>query len=185
MYETWGEVGSESIKLSETKRNVPHDTKIVYAYRYGMYHRNFVEHLYNDPKMLELLAWSHSTQSPDEFFYATALASSPYNATLWHNNYKYASWGHCCTKYIKTGGHPCILGTCDMPLFERIEHFFVNKIDAAIDPEFVPKMSAILHERERIERETGKCRRVPLVETRIWKQPDSRGWLTVDRSHVP
>jgi hypothetical protein len=169
-------VGHESIKLSETKRNLPRDIKIVYAYRYGMYHRSFIEYLYNDPKMLEFLAWSHSTQSPDEYFYASALASSPFNASLWHNNYKYASWGNCCTKYIKTDGHPCVLGTCDLPLLERIEHFFINKIDHELDKDFVPTMSSILKEREAAERRTGKCRRVPLVETRIWKQPHSQSW---------
>ena len=163
--------------ISSAQRNPPPHIHFKPGYRYVMLHKSFVDgYLFRAPEALELLAYSKASQSPDEFFLTSLLYSSPFRDTMWNNNYKFATWSSCCTGYIKTEGHPCVLGACNIPALAKVEHLFVNKIDSEWDDTFVDEMKKVLCEREEQELSTGKCNRIPLVETRTQTNPDYRSW---------
>ena len=61
----------EPIKTGRKNPPTPHGLTIVRGSAYGSFSRPFVEFMLSDQRARDLLNWSRSTYSPDEFYWAT------------------------------------------------------------------------------------------------------------------
>lgn len=163
---TWAELSTQVVQVNEAHRDGPPNLELRWGQHYVMLHRDMVEWMFDDVRILHLLAWLQNTMSPDEMFYATVVHNSPYNTPdrlFTQNNFKYATWEKCCTGYELTAGHPCVLGVCDLPKLATLNHLWVTKIDAEYDPNLSPALKQILQKRTEEEDTTRKVKRIPLV----------------------
>lgn len=162
---TWAELSSQVVQVNEAWREGPPNLELRWGQHYVMLHRDMVEWMFDDVRILHLLSWLQNTMSPDEMFYATVVHNSPYNTSdrlFTHNNFKYATWEKCCTGYELTAGHPCVLGVCDLPKLSTLNHLWVTKIDSTYDPNLAPALKQILQKRTEEEEATKKVKRIPL-----------------------
>eukprot|EP01126_Amoeba_proteus_P039456 TRINITY_DN4160_c0_g1_i11.p1 TRINITY_DN4160_c0_g1~~TRINITY_DN4160_c0_g1_i11.p1 ORF type:complete len:154 (-),score=13.48 TRINITY_DN4160_c0_g1_i11:273-734(-) len=140
--------------------------KLRWGQHYSILHRDVVEWMFKQVEILHLLSWLQNTKSPDEMFYATMLYNSPYatpERLFTHNNFKYASWENCCSGSPLVGGHPCVLGICDLPILLETNHLWATKLDYELDASLAITLQLLLNERTALEDATKKVKRIPLI----------------------
>jgi len=59
------------VKSSIENPPPPHDIELVRGSAYGIFSREFVRFILEDRRVQDLLQWSRTTWSPDEFYWAT------------------------------------------------------------------------------------------------------------------
>ena len=117
--------------------------------------KQFCEHLFENPKMIELLAYMPGVKIPDELYFATAVSSSnEFRCTHVNSNFRFTAWGRsnlfdkvrCSlekeildkrgTRYLTGGSHPCILGMDEINNEAKVTTplaFFANKFDMELE----------------------------------------------------
>ncbi|XP_051893731.1 beta-1,3-galactosyl-O-glycosyl-glycoprotein beta-1,6-N-acetylglucosaminyltransferase-like [Pristis pectinata] len=142
-------------KMVQTKKvKKPSFTSIFSGSAYMVVSRPFVEHIFKDPKVKQLIEWSKDTYSPDEFIWATLQrmpgvpGSEPshpkYDVSDMRSVARLVKW-----KYFEgdmtrgkpypwcTGAHRrsvCIYGAGDLNWILQQHHLFANKFDIDVDP---------------------------------------------------
>jgi len=172
---SWSELLHEVVQVNDNSRIKPPTIQLKWGQHYVILHRDVVEWMFKNVEVLHLLGWVVNTKSPDEMFYATMLYHSPFmkkKLVFTRNNFKYATWDTCCSGSVLTEGHPCVMGTCDMPKLRELNHMWATKIDSSVDPELVPVLSKELEERSVKEKKMGKVRRIPLFPGQILDPPE-------------
>eukprot|EP01126_Amoeba_proteus_P051115 TRINITY_DN6091_c0_g1_i6.p1 TRINITY_DN6091_c0_g1~~TRINITY_DN6091_c0_g1_i6.p1 ORF type:complete len:223 (-),score=35.88 TRINITY_DN6091_c0_g1_i6:358-1026(-) len=167
---TWAELNQQVVQVTDIKRIQPPKLKLRWGQHYVILHRDVVEWMFQQGKIMHLLSWLQNTKSPDEMFYATMLYNSPYNTPerlFTHNNFKYATWENCCSGSPLSAGHPCILGLCDIYKLKDLNHLWATKMDSDFDSLLVPTLKKLLDARSLGETTTRQVKRIPLVPGQI------------------
>lgn len=189
---TWAEVKAGLVVVNKEARAVPTGVKLHYgsqytyvytiklSLNYSILHRNIVEWMLEDLRMLHLSYWLRNTKSPEDIFFVTAARSSPYKNTVFlYNNMKYVENGNCCTGFQPSRSTPCSLGVCDMEKYVLFFFFvyklsidksislFLSRVDSADDPNILTYVIERLSARERKEEQTGMVKRIPLVAGQV------------------
>lgn len=118
---------------------------------------SFVDALFTNPDMLNVLTYLRHTRVPDEVFFATAIMNSKeYRCTHLNTNLRYVNWGRSSAfqsmtckntgektneiygqKYLKGGSHPCILGMKDVRNIQEARNYrSARLIGQGVSPPF-------------------------------------------------
>ncbi|OXB63390.1 hypothetical protein ASZ78_004831 [Callipepla squamata] len=120
----------------------PHNLTLYFGSAYIAVTRPFVEFVLEDPRAIDLLAWSEDTYSPDEHFWVTlnripGVPGSMPNAS-WEGDLKAVKWidmedihGGCHGRYVRG---ICIYGTGDLKWLFNSTCMFANKFELRTYP---------------------------------------------------
>jgi hypothetical protein len=160
---TWAEVKAGLVVVNKEARAVPAGVKLHYGSQYSILHRNIVDWMLDDLRMIHL-SYLRNTKSPEDIFFVTAARNSPYKNTVFiFNNMKYVEYNHCCTGFQTSRSTPCSLGVCDMDRINASVSLFLSRVDSVDDPDILQYVVDLLSEREKREVETKLVKRIPLV----------------------
>ncbi|XP_051466593.1 N-acetyllactosaminide beta-1,6-N-acetylglucosaminyl-transferase [Apus apus] len=120
----------------------PHNLTIYFGSAYVAVTRPFVEFVLQDPRAIDLLAWSEDTYSPDEHFWVTlnripGVPGSMPKAS-WEGDLKAVKWidmeerhGGCHGHYVRG---ICVYGTGDLKWLFNSTCMFANKFELKTYP---------------------------------------------------
>ncbi|XP_052553769.1 N-acetyllactosaminide beta-1,6-N-acetylglucosaminyl-transferase isoform X2 [Tympanuchus pallidicinctus] len=120
----------------------PHNLTLYFGSAYIAVTRPFVEFVLQDPRAIDLLAWSEDTYSPDEHFWVTlnripGVPGSMPNAS-WEGELKAVKWidmedvhGGCHGHYVRG---ICVYGTGDLEWLLNSTCMFANKFELRTYP---------------------------------------------------
>jgi len=161
---TWAEVKAGLVVVNKEARAVPAGVKLHYGSQYSILHKNIVDWMLDDLRMIHLSYWLRNTKSPEDIYFVTAARNSPYkNSVFIFNNMKYVEYNHCCTGFQTSRSTPCSLGVCDMDRIKSSVTLFLSRVDSVDDPDILQYVIDELSAREKLEEETKLVKRIPLV----------------------
>uniref|UniRef100_G1MX24 Glucosaminyl (N-acetyl) transferase 2 (I blood group) n=1 Tax=Meleagris gallopavo TaxID=9103 RepID=G1MX24_MELGA len=162
------------------KARPPHNLTIYFGSAYIAVTRPFVEFVLQDPRAIDLLAWSEDTYSPDEHFWVTlnripGVPGSMPNAS-WEGDLKAVKWidmedvhGGCHGHYVRG---ICVYGTGDLEWLFNSTCMFANKFELRTYPLTVECLE--LRHRKRTLAQS---------EVQSWKLIDADFGLPVSSDH--
>ncbi|XP_078054251.1 beta-1,3-galactosyl-O-glycosyl-glycoprotein beta-1,6-N-acetylglucosaminyltransferase-like [Mustelus asterias] len=147
-------INGEMINTKVIKEPFSNETSIFSGNAYMVVSRQFVEYIFKDSKVRQLIEWSKDTYTPDEFIWATLQrmpgvpGSKPphpkYDVSDMNSVARLVKWQHLEGDVTKgkayplcTGSHlrcVCVYGAGDLNWILQQHHLFANKFDAEVDP---------------------------------------------------
>ncbi|XP_067390877.1 beta-1,3-galactosyl-O-glycosyl-glycoprotein beta-1,6-N-acetylglucosaminyltransferase 3 [Emydura macquarii macquarii] len=147
------EVGNSVIRTNTEKSPPPHGSPMFSGNAYIVVTRDFVQYLFENPTVQQLLEWSKDTYSPDEHIWATLHrmpgmpGSVPYNDKYELSDVnavvRLVKWGYLEGDVSKgapyppcTGAHQrsvCVYGMGDLHWMLQNHHLLANKFDPNVD----------------------------------------------------
>ena len=126
--------GKRISRTKESNSDKPLSINFQFGSFYVVLTFSFLDALFTNPDMLNVLTYLRHTRVPDEVFFATAIMNSKeYKCTHLNTNLRFVNWGRSSAfqsltckntgektdeiygqKYLKGGSHPCILGMKDV-----------------------------------------------------------------------
>ncbi len=165
-------------KTNHTNGPAPHDLTIVKGSAYGVFSREMMSYVLNDPVPQDLLEWSRTAYSPDEHYWATL-------NHLWHNPLlktpggytglpdrkpwvaMYASWDPINPCHGKRVRGVCVFGIGDLPQLMARKELFANKFYMDYEYLTMDCLEEWLHNKTKFDLpiDTEFYRQLPFVNT--------------------
>lgn len=147
------EVTGSVVKTSTEKSSPPQSSPMFTGNAYFVVTREFVQHLFEDPVVKQLLEWSKDTYSPDEHIWATLYrmpgvpGSVPFNdkydLTDMNAIARLVKWAYSEGDITKGAPYPpctgmsqravCVYGSGDLHWMMAQHHLLANKFDPKVD----------------------------------------------------
>ncbi|XP_071758692.1 beta-1,3-galactosyl-O-glycosyl-glycoprotein beta-1,6-N-acetylglucosaminyltransferase 4 [Centroberyx gerrardi] len=136
------------VKTTRAKDAAPHGIEMFIGSAYFVLSWNFVSYVTSSQKVMDFLAWSADTYSPDEHFWATLvrvpgvpghIPRSDPDVTDLKSKTRLVKWNYLEGSLYPpcTGTHMrsvCIYGAAELRWLLNYGHWFANKFDPKVDP---------------------------------------------------
>ncbi|XP_038634115.1 beta-1,3-galactosyl-O-glycosyl-glycoprotein beta-1,6-N-acetylglucosaminyltransferase-like [Scyliorhinus canicula] len=147
-------INGQMTHMQVTKKPIFNTSSMFSGNAYIVVSRQFIEHIFKDPKAKQFIEWSQDTYSPDEFLWATLQrmpgvpGSKPshrkYDVSDMNSIARLVKWQHLEGDVNKEKAYPlctgshlrcvCVYGAGDLNWILQQHHLFANKFDAEVDP---------------------------------------------------